>query len=407
MSRFRAFIVPFAADGTYGDEIEVTADTDIGSIGNISQKIDNNQYNVGLLTYNDFNLKLRNEHGKYSNVGDTPSSIFNIKRNDSIFRLYWQIDSFLPICGIAICGQARLSPITLVYEGLIKDDATSDSPKSQFTRLKVLSLESKFDQIEVPNGLINNGDTFESALFDILNQTIVTDLFTVDAANINVGFDTTIDDAQALSSQNGKNALDNLLLLSNSIIYIKERTIYISARVASTDSQFTFYGPASVNGLENTQNISDIRTGVSKSFNYWTWQDETFNVEDATNRALYGVRRKQISSALITGTAKKQAILAALVGEFGAPRKSFKVTTPINYETIPLFYLDKINVDYPTVYIPSEGRDLPFYDVAKYDESFYPLPDSFLTIDINKDWRIAGRTINVKSQLITFDLREV
>ena len=361
---------------------------------------------MGVLTYNDFNLKLRNEHGLYSDAG-TVKSIFNIKRNDSLFRVYWQIDSFLPICGAAICGTAKLSPIELLYEGFIRDDATSESPKDKTTTLKVLSLESIFSQVEVPNGVINNGDTFESAIFDVLNQSLITDLFTVDVSNFDLGFDTTIDNALALASQDGKNALDELLLLSNSIIYIQDRIIYVSARVATPTSQHTFYGPASRLGLENIQTISNIRTGVSKAFNYWTWRDETFNVQDATSINKYGVRRKQIDSNIITNNTKKQNILSALSTEFGDPRRSFKLKTPLNYDTIELFFLDKINVDYPTIYFAVEGRTIPLYGVGRYDEDYYPIPEDYLTIDVNTDWRIMTRNIDIKNQLLEFELREV
>lgn len=406
MSRFRAFIVPFNQDGTYGTEQEITSDVNFSSISAVKQQLDNNQYNVGVLTYNDFNLKLRNEHGHYSQVGEV-NSIFNIKRNDSIFRLYWQIDSFLPICGVAVCGTAQLSEVKLVYEGFIRDDSTSESPRDKAIKLKVLSLESIFSQVEVPNGVISNLDSFEDAFYAILNQTLITNLFTVDVANFDLAFDSTIDDALALASQDGKNAIDELLLLSNSIIYIKDRVIYISGRVASATSQYTFYGPASRLGLENIQNLLNIRTGISKSFNYWTWRDETFNVQDATNKALYGVRRKQIDSNVITITAKRQAVLGELATEFGTPKRYFKIKTPLNYETIELFFLDKVNVDYPTVYFAAEGRNLPFYGIAQYDQDYYPIPEDFMTIDVNTNWRVMARNIDVKSQLLEFELREV
>ena len=407
MSKFTAYIVPFNDDGSYSDnEIEITEDIERSSLGRITQTVDNNQYNVGVLTYNDFNLKLRNEHGKYSDIGQE-NTIFRYKRNDSIFRLYWQIESYPPYCGLAISGLSRLSERKLIYEGFIKDEATEESVRDQFTLLKVLSFESILSQIDVPNGVLNNGDTFTEAIFDILNQTLLTNLLTIDVANFSVGYETTLDDVSSLAQLTGKEALDELLLISNSILFIKDRVLYIKGRDEVKPLAYTFYGPASLLGLENIQDITSIKTGVSKVFNFWTWENQSFSVEDATSIAKWGVRKKEIRSLSITNITKQQSILAALATQYGPAKKSFNLTSPLNYQTLPLYFLDKVVVDYPTVFIALPGRVLPVYDSAIYDEDYYPKPEQSLVIDIGTEWKINSVNIDVQKQLVQYELREV
>lgn len=407
MSNFRAFIIPFKEDGAYSDEeIEVTSDVDFQSFGSIKQAIDNDQYKVGVLTFNDLNLKLRNDHGKYSAPG-TPESIFNIRRNESIFRLYWEIESEPPYCGLAICGSARLSETKLLYEGFINDDATRENIKTEFTSLKVISMESVITKVDTPFADFTVLDTIRDLIFKVLNQTRITSFLNVDLTNINIDTNLVPDDISDLESKTGKEALDELLLLGNAILYIKDRIVFVETRAASADLKYTFYGPASIIGLENIQTISDIRTGLSKTFNYWTWTEKNFNVQDASSVALYGPKKRNIDSKIITDTPKQQTVLSNLVSEFGFPKDNFRIKTPVTYETLELFLLDKINIDYPTIYIPSEGSEVPIYDVSKYDEAVYAKPLSALTIDINRRFKIMSANIEVKNELFEFELREI
>lgn len=404
MSYFRAFIIPFADDGQYGDEIEVTKDVSFDSIGKISQKIDNSEYDVGILTYNDFTLTLRNEHGFYSKAGE-PSSIFNIKRNDSIFKVKWQVEPEGCVCGVFKAGRKKLSLTLDVYEGFIKDISVEENVYNQNVILKVLSLESILSQVDVP-GTIDLGDTIEEALFKVLNQDILTDLFEIDTANWVLGVNLELDDIVPLLTMTGKEALDELLLLSNSILFIKDRVLIITARIVSTEVKYELYGPSSIMGLENIQEISNINTGISRAFNFWTWAGSTFKVVNSSSIATFGVRKKEITSEIVTDTTKRQTIAAALASEFGDPRDTLTVKTPMNYDSRPLFFLDKIKVDFPTVYRVDSEHVLPVYGASFYGEAVYPKKESFLTIDYERNWKIMGVGIDVKNSLIEYEIRE-
>lgn len=405
MSRFRCYITPFLESAEYGTEVEITDYIVMDSFSSISQQVDNNEYDVGVLTFNDLDLKLRNESGRFSSA-DITESIFRYKRSNALFRMAWEIEDEGTVCGTATCGRNHLSETQTIYEGFINDESASTDIKTQETSLKVLSMESIITRIEVPFVSMSNGMLVSAAIYALLNQSLITDLITISASNITLAIDKTIDDITELESMTGKEALDEFLFLSNSILFIKDRVAYVTDRVESAALEYTFYGPMSTDGLENIQNISKLKSGMSKMFNFWTWQDQTFNVSDPESVAKYGVRKKEITSALITNTTKQQEILQNYSDEFAFPEESFVLTTPITYETLGLFFLDKISVDYPTVYIASEGRDLPTYGVSKYGQAYYPIRESVLTIDFERRFKIMGVDINVSNQLIELSLRE-
>lgn len=406
MSRFRCYITPFLEDGNYGTEVEVTSDVNLNSFSNISQQIDGNEYDIGTLTFNNLNLKLRNDHGHYSDPS-VPESIFRYKRNDSIFRMDWIVENEGCICGIAIAGLTMLSTPIDVYKGFINDESATTDIKSQMVTLKVISLESAITRVEVPFGSFSDGMLVSVAILAVLNQTLITTVITVNAANINVSIDTTIDVVEEFESMTGKEAMDILLSISNSTFYVKDSIAYVVARTATADVKYTFYGAMSNNGLENIQNISNLKSGMSKTFNFITWVEKSFNVQDATSIVRYGIRKKEISETCITDTTRQQAILADLITEFGNPSENFNVSTPVNYDTMALFFLDRVSVDYPTVFIPAEGKVLPIYDVSNYDEAYYPIPESTLTIVATRRFKIMGMDINVGDQIIKFNMREI
>lgn len=406
MSRFTCFIIPFNDDGLYGEAVDVTNDVDMSSLSTIRREVDQNQYNVGVLTYGEFNLKLRNEHGRYS-TPEVFESIFRLKRAGSIFQVFWQLQDEGPYCGIAVCGEEYLSESIKVFEGLITDEATRDNINNRHTSFNVLSMESLLSKIEVPFSSLLLADTFSQLIYKILNQADVTSLITVDVANFSLGYDVAADNINSFEKMTGKEALDELLKVSNSILYIKDRIIYIKSRVASASILYNFYGPMSIAGLENIQQLSDIRTGLAQTFNYLTWRGETFSIEEADSIALYGVRKKEFSSDLLTNLAKRQAVLTSYINEFGVPKKNLRIKTPLTYEALALFFLDKVVIDFPTIYATGEGKDLPIYDSAIYDEASYAIPESLLTISPDTQWKILSSAIEMQNQILEFQLKEI
>lgn len=407
MSLFRVFLKPFNDDGTYQDDyIEVTEDVKRESVGDIRQAIDDDEYEVGVLKFADFSFELRNENGRYSDVG-TEQTIFRYSRAGSKVKVIWQEQNFEPYAGVAYCGGTIAGNEEIeTFEGLLNDESADSDVMNQGAKFRVLSKESVFSNTETPFSDIANGDTVKELIVAALSQTLITDLLTVDALNINPGYNAVIDDVSGYENSTVKELLDDLLRSSSSVLYVKNDTVYVSARVIGATLAYEFFGQASNRGLENIINLNGIRSGLNKTFNYWTWPETDLLRKDDTSVARYGVRKKEVQVDAITTTGTREDILEALLDQFKDPKQEFTLTTPINPDTLALNILDKVKVDYPTVLFPASGHDIPIYDVSIYDEDFYPFEEWTFVVPYEDNYKIMSKNIKTKDQVLEFILKK-
>lgn len=406
--RFRVYLKPFTEEGAYQtDWIEVSDDIDMNSIADIRQVLDDDTYNVGIFKFGEFAIKLRNEHGLYSEIGSL-RTIFKYKRSDTKVRVTWQFQDFESHAGVVTAGDFIPGNDEVeVFEGLLNDDASDTDIKDQVAQFKVLGLESIFARVEVPFADIANGDTVKALLLDILDQEKITDLMTVLNANLNPALNIVVDDISKYENSTVKEMLSDLLLISNSVLFLRDGILYVDSRDATADVQATFYGQASNVGVENIIEITDIRTGINKMFNYCTWDETSLIAQDIDSVEHYGVKKKSFSFEQITDSGRQQQILEAFRDEFGQPKQSFVLTVPITEEMLALGFLDRVNVDYPTVLFPPPGELIPIYGISKYGEGIYPYGAWSLTLLLTDYFKIMGKSVKTKNQHIEFYLRRV
>lgn len=407
MSRFRTFIKPFNANGSYADDwIEVTEDTDFNSLSSITETIDASDFEVGIFKFNSFSVRLNNIKGNYSDIG-TPNTIFNFKRSDSQFKIIWEIEDDLAQCGNSICGNVYTNIEKEIFSGLLNDESLTSNIRDQKVNFQVLGLESVFDKEETPFSSLSNGQTISQIIYILLNQVGITELMTVDALNINPDYDVAIDDISDLENTTVKEALDLLLGPSNSVLYIKDQVIYVSNFDATVDVKKTFYGQGSQTGIEDIQDIQNIRSGANKTFNFWTWDDTSLVIKDESSISLYGTRKNIVGINLITDNTKRNNILSNLLAEYQLPKQSFEMTVPINYDSLELFMLDRIEVDYAVVYRSPDGENIRTYGLSKYGEARYPLGDFAFSISPLQPVKILERRVDIKKQVIKYKVREI
>src|SRR5690242_10735204 len=102
MARYRVYFKLFNKDGTYGsDWTEVTKD--VSDLGEISQSIENSDFDIGVFRSGSVSLTLRNDEGKYSEP-DTLKTIFTYKRKGSQCKITWDIRDYDLKCGFFKCG---------------------------------------------------------------------------------------------------------------------------------------------------------------------------------------------------------------------------------------------------------------------------------------------------------------
>ena len=405
MSQIKIYIAPFNNEGIYQDFIDITEDVD-RSIGSITRKFDNSEFDLGTLRSSDISLKLRNEHGHYSDV-DGVTTIFKYKRSGSKIKITWQIENDIVECGIAICGSSLLSEEITMFEGLLNDETTKEGLSDRTVNFTALSYESVFDGVVVDIATFDNADTIEEVLYKILNVTAVTNLLTVSASNISIDSNVAIDDKEDFENGNLNDVLKSLLTVGNSVLYIDNSIIYITPRTASATLKKTFYGQASDLGIEDVSSLGKISSGLNRTVNFASWDKYSTTQSDASSVSKYGAKTKEFNYAFITNNTSKDTILSAIVDEFKTPKKELTLTANINYETLALGMLDKINIDYPTPLFVASGDVFPLYGVAVYGVDSYPFAEysTVLTPDIY--FKIIGIKTNLNNDTIEFKIRSI
>lgn len=403
--QYRVYIKPFDDTGTYlSDFIEVTKD--VVSISDISQKIDSSEFDVGIIRNSGVSIVLRNEQGYYSDV-TALTSIFRYKRKNSIVKVTWSLQDTPNYCGFTTCGEEVLGDEITLFEGVLNEISSSVDISKQQVTFQILGYESLLDEIETPFADISNGDNISEVILTMLAQPPFNTLVTVHAMNVGVGFDTTVDVKDSLETNTVGENLKNLLLAANAVLYIIDNTVYVSPRDETPDLKFSFYGQASIVGIENIINIPKYREGLNRTFNYWVWPDTDIISKDVSSIALYGALKKEFGIDIITNNTKRADILDANREEFAFPKAELDLETPLLYETWALNILDKVQVDYPTVYSPADNNPLPRYGAVVYGTSRYPYGQFTLTIDSSRRFKILSKKLNKRKNTILFTLREV
>lgn len=404
---FKVYIKPFDPYGEYAaDYIDVTKDVDDASFSALSQKIEGSDFDLGVYVFGSLPLTMKNEHGLYSDV-DAPESIFQYRRNDSLVKITYMIDEDSPYAGVGVVGRYHISPEIFVFEGLLNDESLELNLEDQKVKYTVISKDSVFSRVVVDAGDVNNGDLISEAILAILNKTAITKLLTVDVLNINPGIDQTIDDATDLENRTVKEALDELLAISNSVLRINSASeIIVSDRAATADVKAYFYGQASLLKPENIKGIKSIRNGVNRTFNFLTWSGTTIAVSDGASAGIYGVRKKEIGSDLFTNSTKQTNVLDNVLAEFANPKQEMELIVPITYANLALELLDKVSIDYPRVLFAMEGDTIPICGLARYDVDY--LPGAVWSFELSPDdfYKIISKKINRKNDEIIFTLRE-
>jgi len=407
INSYRVYLQTFDDTGEYtGDYINITRY--VISLGNTGIQIDDSDYDVGVFKNSNLTLKLNNRSGKFNDV-DTTESIFNFKRKDALVKICYRVNEYGPECGVIKLDFACGDEVD-VFKGLLNDESFRTDANKEDATFKVLGLESILDTTLVNFSSLSVSDSVSEIIYTILNQTEITDILTVSSGNINPALDQDSDAVASLEGQTVREALDEILLFSNSILYIDaDDNIIVTDRTASTTSQITFYGQASPNGAENISNIGSYNNGIHRVFNYFQWKDTTTFSQDEDSISTNGLRKKEIDSDIFTDTAKRENFLDALITQFKDKQIEFEISVPLNYNTLALKLLDKINVDYPTPFYTEIGKELPILGLAVLGANTTPLPNAqwALQISSDTDFKILKKKYNFKNHLVTFKLREV
>ncbi len=405
-NRVRAYIQPYLSDGTRGDWLDVTNDVLLDSLGALATNLDNTEYDIGIYRSSNLTLKLRNQHGRYSEASSS-DSIFLVRRSGALFKVTWSYTEDPPYAGVARVEDGYyMAPEVDIFVGIINDAPTKMSLSDLIVNFLVLGKESLFQRAIVPFGTISNGDLVSEVIYNCLNQDSITELLTIDQANIVPGLDQAIDSIASLQNQTVQESLNKLLLASNSVLVVEDAVVFVKPRTASVSVAYEFFGQGSVDGAENIAELNDISNGVSRVLNFITWRGTTLVSDEETSIDEYGAIKKEVEFEFFTDNTKRQNILAALTDEFSLPKQEFFILTRLNYDTLDLNLLDQVSVDFPLIAL-TQDPEVPLWDIAiegvastpKTLSSFFILPDD--------TYKLISRSVDFTNGMIKFRLRRI
>jgi hypothetical protein len=255
----------------------------------------------------------------------------------------------------------------------------------------------------------------KNVLYAILNQAQITNYLTVNMANINPfqgapqTYYNQIYDMSLLQGMTVWDALTSILLVTDSVFYISNNTIYIAPRTASTSVMYAFYGQASTLGAENIQEMSGIKNGIARTFNDILYGDANYSIQDTASITKYGDLQFTVSDKLYGvgilsngpinpggpaygGSTRASAIsemLNVLANDFSTPKQEMDLYTPINSTTLFLGFLARVTIDYPAVTLPD----------GTVSQCFVETPSN--------PYKIEGISIDPSTDLICFSIRRI
>jgi len=341
----RVYMTPLVEDGVYGDTVEVTQDVDVsdliksGGLGTLKRQIDFGDFDIGVYVFGDITLKCINYDGRFNDSSDW-RSMFPYRRD-------------LTKVEIKIINSDGV--VYSRFKGLINDDATKQDYGKGEASIRVLSLDSIFRKNNVAGGAISNGFTFQAAIETILNVPAVTSILGFDAADIELGYNGTIDDASVFDQSIIKGALDDLLLASNSILFIDENDDIVVTPRKERDTTHYFYGNDNVEGRDNILNISNYNNGTQRGFNSIK-VNETIRTNDGW-AVEYGVREKSFDLSFITTKETEEEIGDALLAEFAVPKPELEIEVA-SIDAVQVDLMHKVRVDFDYMKRPPPGQEL-------------------------------------------------
>lgn len=394
----KVYMTPLVDADTYGSEIDVSDYVRIDGIAKIKRSIDSTDYSIGVYRFGDLRLNCENSRGIF-NENDY-RSIFPFSRDKTKVRVV-----------VLKINPETLATVTKTqFEGIINDDATRQNITDDVIRLTALSKDSVFRTTQVSAGIVTSGMSVKNALFVILSQPSISNLLTVDTANINPVLNYAIDTPSKLDNLKVQEALDLLMVSSGSILFLESDTIYIQGREKPDEDEaeaLQLRGRGNLSNNSNIISVSEYNSGRQRQFNSIRLNDGAVVVEDSASVSEYGTRQIEFDFPFVTSPATLRTIGAAMAEEFRYQKIELKLRVPTevseNYDL-----LDLARVDAPLLKKPKPNNFLPIYGAAVYGDPVTPYPDVFGSVSIhpNIKFKIIEIEDDPRSFITTLKLRQ-
>lgn len=387
---YRVYMTPRTGTSTFGTEVEVTERVELSGLREIVRSIDASDYDVGVYVFNDLDLDCDNSDGYFSDEND-PRSLFQFSRDIAKVRVVYYDQ------GVA----------STTFRGLINDESTRNDLKTDRISFRVLGRDSAIRKTKVIPGTVASGVAIKNAIFAILNRDEITSILDVQLANIDPDQNGTVDDGSDFNNKPTREALNELLFVSNSVMIITEDDeVIVQSRAHDTvKDPLELFGKGDLQGRENIIGISDYNTGLHRLFN--AVKLNSVEVSDNTSIVTYGARKKEITIDWLSDTTNTTTLANRVLREW----KTKKIEFAVQVKTaLAKGYnlLDRVSVDYPLVVRPT-GPRLPISGIFISGDPETPVPKITGSIVIEPDvgFKIIEIRENPRDFSTTLKLRQI
>jgi hypothetical protein len=360
-------------------------------IGALKKSIDTNDFDVGFYEQSNVNLVLDNSLGSFM-------------RNQGFFLNQLIDRSKVRITAGFENRVTGSNDFEVAFEGIISAETMSANLKREDISYKVISYASLINKLKTRSGAAVNGQDFKTTFFNLLNVTEIKNYLTVDLANINPKLNESVDTGAWFENKQLNEAINKLLIASNSVLLIKNNTIHIQGRDENPTVKFNYYGKGSAFPA-NIINIKNYNEGDKRVITRLIFEGDSVGIESEQFVIdKYGAKLKTVDLGFITDPDKKIIIGTNIIDEFQFPKPEFEISGPYVGNQVDI--LDLIIVDNPGYVF---NQDPSRYDTDNtYDTTFrYNSQRTGLRIENNIGFKVLAVDHNYTKYMTTLKVRRI
>jgi hypothetical protein len=355
------------------------------SVQNISYKLPNNNYNFGIVNVGNAQVSLNSKNGQFDDERNSGSIFNGFIRHKSLIRIReGYVDKYTD-------SSNSTDVLINVFQGFIDDTSNStkvdnDNLIQTLQCIDMLSFLLKDNTISDIGTLTST--TLESLIYEILNRSQFTNFFTVNASNINAGYDINPFDVSQYEEQTTLYSLFENFSAGHSFFYVKDEIFYYQDITSTNTSSLSIDDKKIIE-------FASYGNGINNIFEVLYWEDSTESFVASPNN--YN-RSKTINVKGVTNTTQRQNLLNTIGGVTKQQRSRFKLKMPYFPD---VFILDEITVQSPEI-IPSDAF---VWGVSKWGEARWRLPLKADNISSTDSWLV--REVKHSNLVTTLILEEV
>ncbi len=322
-------------DGSFDSSwIDITRWVITSGMSRIKYQLDSGDFDVGFFTASNINMRFDNTTGKFNDNTD-PRSLWEAFETKHLSKI--RIEA-------GYLDEDDVKSAAIPFEGTIDENSIKYNDKDVVS-MTVLALDSIFKTVEVVAGSLSSSVLVSDAIFILCNRSEITDFINVTTGNINPEDDVIIDDPSAYNSVKLNEVLNELLFMSNSIMYIdSSNNLIIRDRDETEDVQKEFYINSESGYKDNIYDVKNINTGRHRVKNLWTWSGIALTAKSVDHHLKrFGTTRRNVNFASITNNTTRQEVLDALLALWQFPKQELIIET--DYIPGVLDFYDMVTLD--------------------------------------------------------------